>query len=61
MPLNSHSEEAYEFWPEVQLNYWFDDRTRGIAMASISRKLHLMVRMWVAEKRGALRQGVTLG
>jgi len=32
------AEDANEFWPEVQLHYWFDDhRSRAIAMASVSR------------------------
>jgi hypothetical protein len=34
----ARAEDANEFWPEVQLHYWFDDhRSRVIAMASTSR------------------------
>jgi len=34
----ARAEEANEFWPEVQLHYWFDDhRSRVIAIASTSR------------------------
>lgn len=32
------AEDANEFWPELQLHYWFDDhRSRAIAMSSVSR------------------------
>jgi hypothetical protein len=35
---DARGEEANEFWPEVQLHYWFNEhRSRAIAMASVSR------------------------
>ena len=34
----AQAEEAHEFWPEVQVHYWFDDhRSRAILMGSLSR------------------------
>lgn len=33
------AQDSNEFWPEAQFHYWFDDRTRAIAMAAVSRDM----------------------
>jgi len=34
----ARADESHEFWPEVQVHYWFNDhRSRAIAMGSLSR------------------------
>ena len=37
-PAAARAKDANEFWPELQVHYWFGDhRSRAIAMASLSR------------------------